>query len=269
MVFPDLETLDRRRLAGLRVDVDDGPVQADIVLGDIEQRWSKGNGRFENAIDTSSDDALVWPGHADVAHERGASGKDLFVRGRYVRMGTKAVTDSPVEMPSHQLLVAGCFGVEINATDFDVGWNLRKNAIDRRPRAIDGTHEDSSHHADDRDAQAFFRLDDGKVFAGCGSWIVGRFDNVGLRLKGLVQFLTPIDVISHGDAIDPGIDQLAMGGRGESRATACVFCIGYHQGKVVLLTEARDDVASDVTTYLPDDVSDVQNPQGSQPFRDE
>ncbi len=91
------------------------------MLGHLEIGRAEGDGRVHDAIDIAAQDALEGTGHADVALEGRAAGKDLFVGGRHVRVGAQHGGDASVEVASHELLLAGRLGVEVEHADDGTG----------------------------------------------------------------------------------------------------------------------------------------------------
>src|SRR3954451_14533215 len=76
LAFPNDETPDGGGAAGGFVDVHDCAAKPDVAGGHVELRWLEGDGGFQNAVVTATEDAVVRAGHADVALKGGPAGKN-------------------------------------------------------------------------------------------------------------------------------------------------------------------------------------------------
>ena len=171
--------------------------------------------RLQDPIDPPPDDAFVRAGHAHVALEGRAAGEDLLVGGGHVGVGAQHGRNPAVQVPAHQLHVAGGLGVEIQEDDLHVGGHFPEHAVGRLERGVDRGHEDAPQQAQNAHPDVVVRLEHGERKPRSVVGVVGRFDDPGLGLQNRVDFSAPVDVVAHRNAVDPGGDQLAVDGRRE------------------------------------------------------
>ena len=106
--------------------------------------------RLHDAVDRPAEDALVRAGHAHVALESRATGQDLLVGRGHVRVRAQHGADAAVQVPAHQLLVAGGFGVEIDEDHPDIRRQCGQHPVGGVERTVDRRHEDPAEQREDR-----------------------------------------------------------------------------------------------------------------------
>ena len=110
----------------------------------MEGVWVKGQGGFQDGLNFTTENTPVSTRHSDVALKGRSVGQDLLVGGGHMRVGTEHGTDSAIEKVPHRLLVAGGFGMQVYATDADLGRDLFEDLFDGFKGAIDRAHEHAS-----------------------------------------------------------------------------------------------------------------------------
>ncbi len=179
----DRNAADGRRPAGLRVHVDDRAVETNVAGGDVVMRGPEGPGGLHHAVDPPAEDALVRAGHADVALEGRPAGKNLFVGRGHVGVGAQHGADAPVQVPAHQLLVAGGLGVEVDQDHADLGRQRGQHPVGRLEGAIDRRHEHPAQKHEDRHGNLLPGPQDHYVASRGGGRIVRRPHDPAIRLQ--------------------------------------------------------------------------------------
>ena len=77
--------------------------------------------------------------------------------------------DAPVQVPPHQLLVAGGFGVEIDQDHADIRRQRGQDPVGRVERAIDRRHKDPAQQREDRDGHLLPRAEHHHVAPGASA----------------------------------------------------------------------------------------------------
>ena len=158
------------------------------MLGDLEVGGAERDRRQHHAVDLAAQNALVAAGHADVALKRGPAGKHLFVGRRHVGVGAQHRGDASVEIASHELFVAGGFGVEVEHADGDVAGDFRQHVVGAVQGQSTGRMKSRPSRLNTATSTPLAAGDDDPVATGRGPREVGRFDDVGVRRPGSCRF---------------------------------------------------------------------------------
>ena len=151
-------------------------------------RGPESSGGLHDAIDPPAEDAFVGAGHADVALKGRAAREDLLVGGGHVGVRAQNGANAPVQMPAHQLLVTGGFGVKVDQDHADIGRQGGQHAVGGREGAIDRRHEDPAQKRKNRHADLVPRSQDGKITAWSNRRKVGRTDDPPFALQDRKNF---------------------------------------------------------------------------------
>jgi len=165
---------------------------------------TKGDGCFQHSVDPSAEYAFVWAGHAHVALESGAAGQNLFIGCGHVGVRAQHCADAAIQIPPHQLLVAGGLGMKIHQHHLDLGRQTGQQSFGGLEWAIDRRHEHPAQQHENGHFDLVGRLQDHHVCAGCLGRIVCRADNAIFGLKRAEDFPTPISMVAQRYTIDSG-----------------------------------------------------------------
>ena len=72
-----------------KIHVKLGGGHTNVPASDIKGRRSESNRRFQHPVDAPPQDALMRPGHTDVALERGPAREDLLISGHHMGVGAQ------------------------------------------------------------------------------------------------------------------------------------------------------------------------------------
>jgi len=89
-------------------------MQANIPLGDGKLLWLQSQETFDYRFNLPAQNAFMWPGAAGIAQERGATGKNLFIRSLHMRVRSNDRADLPIQHSCQRGLLGGRLGVEID-----------------------------------------------------------------------------------------------------------------------------------------------------------
>ena len=176
-----------------------------------------------------------------------------------MRVGPKHGTDSPIEEVPHRLLVASRFGMQVYATDADLGRDLLEDLLDGLKGAIDRTHKDASEQTDHSHGDSRLGLYDAEGLARCLGRKVRRFDDVLSGREDLLNLAFLVDVVPEGDRIDPRRNELLVLLGRQPGPFSCVLRIDDDQ-IAGLLSQHTDHRADDGHPRLADDISDMNDP---------
>ena len=127
------------------------------------------------------------------------------------------------------------------------------------PGTIDRPHEESAQQAEDGHLYAVGSTDDGPIATGCRARVVGRLHDILFTSQDGVDFLSPVNVIAHRDAVDTRGDQFLVDFRCQSRSAGGVFGIGHNQVDRLLHAQAAHHALYDLLARFSDDVTDQQD----------
>ena len=147
--------------------------------------------------------------------------------------------DAAVEIPAHDLLVAGGLGVKVQEDHADVAGQRGQHAIGRMKRTIDRRHEDPAQEREDGHANLVPRGQDDHFRARGLGRIVGRTDDALLALQDGDDLAPLVDVIAQRDAVDAGGQQLAVDRRRQPGTARGVLGVGHDQIDRLLLPQSR------------------------------
>ena len=105
----------------ITVDIDHNPSQSHVAFGDLEGCFRLQQESSDYLVCPHTDDRPVRPRHPDIRDVAGPPGQNPLVCGLDMGVGTHDHRYPAVEMDPQRLLLARCFGMEVDKHDLDLG----------------------------------------------------------------------------------------------------------------------------------------------------
>ena len=239
------------------VHIDDGAMQHNAVLSKFEPLGHLGDEPPNDRFDLAAEDGFLRAREAGVAKKGGAAGKYLLVGSLHVGMGADDSTHPAVEVAAEGGLLAGRFGVDVHQNDARLLAKLGNKRIRNRKGVFQSSHKGAPLKIDDTDGRFAGAVPNDGAMAWHVGGIVGRtqdawfFPNVGH------EFLLVPDVITTGDDVHAGVQQLTRRWQRQAAAAGHVLGVGNDVVDLVALAQqpakARDRRAARLTHDVADE----------------
>lgn len=259
----DAQPFNTRGEAGFGVGGNNGTAQADVGGRHVELGGQAGKCGFHDAIDSASNDALVRPGHADIALEGRATSQDALVGRGDVSVRAEDGGNAAIEVAAHDLHFAGRFGVEVDEPNAHFAGDCREDAVGRLPGDIDRPHEELAEKTGNGHWHAVRRRYDGPIAADRFWWQVCRLHDVRFGFQHGIDFLATIDMVAERDGIDARTYELAVDRGCKPRTAGGVFGVGHDEVELLVDFQTWYGCRDDVASGFANDVADEENSHGA------
>lgn len=195
-LFVHRDPPDVQSQAGLFIDINQCCREDWILVRNLECPGLERDGRFQDALNVSPDNAIVRSGHANIALKSSSAGQDLFIGCGDMRMCPNDCRDFSIKVAADQLLITGCFGVKIQKADFDSFRNFIENTICCSKGAIDGSHKNPAQQAEYGNLDPLLGLGNRPRLSGRLGREIGWFDYSVIAFKCAKDYTLFVDVVT-------------------------------------------------------------------------
>lgn len=246
---------DRKRLAGVRIHLEDHAVQQDPVLGHFKPVRCVQQELLDDGIHLAPQNAVVRPGKPGVRKEGGAAGKNLVVRGLDMGVGSDDSGDLAVEHPTEGDFLGSRLGMEIDNNDWGLGAKPFHGLQGEWEGVVERRHEGASLKIEDGDRGEAVLLADGEAVPRNVGGIIQGAEESGLQGEITDDFLLIPDMIPGRDDIDAGVEEFAGNCGGNAISAGGIFSISDNEIESVAMDEFGEERFNGSAAGFADDIA--------------